>query len=113
MRNPITSALTAAAAVSLLALSGCNQLDPLQRPYMWKEQNVNQQNIAAMAVNPGDLIHGQDASGRFRPARMETDAVTHVWSGATPSLLGGGSGGGSSGGGASGGGASSSGSGGS
>ena len=89
MRNPIVGALTAAAAVSLLALAGCNQLDPLKRPYMWTDQNVNEKNIAAMAVNPGDLIHGQDSPAR--PARQDSEAVDRSWS-AKPVPLGGGAG---------------------
>jgi hypothetical protein len=90
MRNPIVAALTAAAAVSLLALAGCNQLDPLKRPYMWTEENVNEKNIAAMAVNPGDLIHGRDSA--TRPARPESEAVDREWSTKPVPLSGGASG---------------------
>jgi uncharacterized membrane protein YgcG len=95
MRNPIVAALTAAAAVSLLALAGCNELDPLKRPYMWTDQNVNEKNIAAMAVNPGDLIHGQDSP--TRPARQDSEAVDRSWSAKPVPLSGGGGASGSSG----------------
>jgi len=95
--------LCAAAAASLLALTGCNQIDPLKRPYMWHESGANQHNIAAMAVNPADLSHGRDTSKR--QAITESDGVRRLWSGTQlPLLTSGGSSGGGASGGASGGG---------
>ena len=78
-RTPGTRSLWAAAAISLLALTGCNQIDPLQRPYMWHATGVNQQNIAAMAVNPADLVHGRDSPRRR--VVVESDGVTRLWTG--------------------------------
>ena len=85
MRNPFittsrTRMLGATAALSLLALTGCDQIDPLKRPFMWEESGVNASNIAAMAANPTDLAH----SGRDTPQRRvkaESEAVEHLWNG--------------------------------
>jgi hypothetical protein len=76
-----------AAAVSLLALTGCDQIDPLKRPYMWHESGSNAQNIAAMAANPADLIHGRDSPKRA--SVVESDGVDRLWSG-HPAVLPGG-----------------------
>jgi type IV pilus biogenesis protein CpaD/CtpE len=70
-----------AAAVGLLALAGCDQIDPLKRPYMWQETGANAHNIAAMAANPADLIHGRDLARRR--SAMDSDSVDRLWSGKT------------------------------
>jgi len=103
MNRPINLTRYAAISLGLLALAGCDRIDPLKRPYMWYASGANAYNIAAMAANPADLIHGRSAPRR--QAAMDGDAVDRVWSGKA-SALGGGSasGGGASGGGASGGG---------
>jgi hypothetical protein len=75
----------AAAAISLVGLTGCNQIDPLKRPYMWEASGVNDQNIAAMAVNPADLVHGRDAPQRR--VIVESDGVTRLWTGKQLPLL--------------------------
>jgi hypothetical protein len=75
----------AAAALGLLTLSGCNQIDPLKRPYMWHATGVNEQNIAAMAVNPADLVHGRESSQRR--VGLESDGVTRLWTGKQLPLL--------------------------
>jgi hypothetical protein len=66
----------------------------MTRPYVWVPTEVNRHNIAAMAVNPNDLIEGQDSTRRR--AIQETDAVDRLWSGKPLPLLNisGGSGGG-------------------
>jgi len=84
-RTPGTRTVWAAAAASLLALTGCNQIDPLQRPYMWHATGVNNQNIAAMAVNPADLVHGRDTAQRR--VIVESDGVTRLWTGHQLPLL--------------------------
>ena len=84
-RTPGTRTLWAVAAISMLALAGCNQIDPLKRPYMWEATGVNNRNIAAMAVNPGDLVHGRDSSQRR--VVVESDGVTRLWSGRPLPLL--------------------------
>ncbi len=89
------------AAVSLLALTGCNQIDPLKRPYMWHESEINRHNIAAMAANPHDLVRGRETPRRR--AVTESDAVQRLWSGQPVPLQGGGGSGSSGGAGGSGG----------
>lgn len=78
-RTPGTRTLWLAAAVSLLSLTSCDQIDPLKRPYMWYATGVNEQNIAAMAANPADLVHGRDAPQRR--VNVESDGVTRLWTG--------------------------------
>ena len=84
-RAPGTRPLWVAAAISLLALTGCNQIDPLRRPYMWHASNANEQNIAAMAANPADLVHGRDSPQRR--VVVESDGVTRLWTGKPLPLL--------------------------
>jgi hypothetical protein len=83
--KPGTRTLWLATALSLLTLSGCDQIDPLKRPYMWHATGVNEQNIAAMAVNPADLVHGRDTSQRR--VIVESDGVTRLWTGRQLPLL--------------------------
>lgn len=87
MRNQTTRAACAVAALSLLALTGCDQMDPLTRPYVWVPSNVNPRNIAAMAVNPGDLVQGRES--RTRRAVQESDAVDRLWTGHPAGLMNG------------------------
>jgi type IV pilus biogenesis protein CpaD/CtpE len=90
----IANAMSAAAALSLLALAGCNQIDPLTRPYLWHPSDVNAHNIAAQAANPADLVHGRE-SPRHQ-VNTDSDAADRLWSGKPlPLLTSGGSGGGS------------------
>jgi hypothetical protein len=71
--------LCTAVALSLLGLSGCDQIDPLKRPYMWYASGVNQQNIRAMAANPTDLVHGRETT--TRRAAQDSDSVDRLWNG--------------------------------
>ena len=82
-----------AISLLLLGLTGCQQLDPLTRPYSWQPSNVNASNIAAMAVRPADLMQGRHATDR-RPAREPSAAAERALSGKTLPFLGGGGGGG-------------------
>lgn len=103
-----TVTLGATAAITLLALTGCNQIDPLKRDYMWHATGVNEHNIAAMAVNPHDLVRGRDTARRR--VVVELEGVERLWSGRPyPLPTSGGAAGGAASGGASGGGGSSSG----
>jgi type IV pilus biogenesis protein CpaD/CtpE len=95
MRNFVTKPLLAVAALSLLALAGCNQIDPLKRPYMWEETGVNNSNIAAMAANPADLTHGRDTPQHR--VRLESDSVESLYGGKPKPLLSAGGSSGSSG----------------
>jgi type IV pilus biogenesis protein CpaD/CtpE len=85
MRKTLTKPLWALAAMSLMALAGCSQTDPLTRPYMWEESGVNEHNIAAMAANPADLTHGRDSSQRR--VSVESDPIEKFWSGKPTPLL--------------------------
>jgi hypothetical protein len=69
----------AAAALSLLTLTGCDQIDPLKRPYMWYATGINMQNIRAMAANPTDLVHGRETP--VRRAALDSDSVDRLWNG--------------------------------
>jgi len=89
--------LRAYAALCLLALAGCNSMDPLTRPYVWKPTDINAHNIAAMAANPADLRRGRDKAKR--QVGLESDAVDRLGP-ATRCRARGGASGGSSGGGA-------------
>ena len=89
MRHPVqimkSRTLLASATLGLLALSGCDQMDPMTRAYVWNPSGTNPHNIAAMAVNPADLIHGRE--GGPHRASMDTDAVDRVWSNKPTPLL--------------------------
>src|ERR1700733_3843063 len=89
MRNTLTKPLWAIAAISLVALAGCSQTDPLTRSYMWQESGVNEHNIAAMAANPADLNRGRDAPKRG--VAVESDRVERFWAGKPTPLLNSGS----------------------
>jgi hypothetical protein len=89
MRNTIFRTASAAAALGLLTLAGCDTIDPLKRPYMWRESGVNAQNIAVMAANPADLTRGRDEQ-RHR-ARPDSDAVENLMNGKPKSFLSSGS----------------------
>jgi hypothetical protein len=52
---------------------------------MWHATGINQQNIAAMAVNPTDLVHGRDSPQRR--VVVESDGVTRLWTGKPLPLL--------------------------
>jgi hypothetical protein len=84
-RSPGSKTLWAAAAVSMLTLTGCDQIDPLKRPYMWHATGVNEQNIAAMAANPSDLVRGRNSPQRR--VVVESDGVTRLWTGKQLPLL--------------------------
>jgi hypothetical protein len=84
----------AAAAVSLLALAGCDQIDPLKRPYMWEESGVNDHNIAVMAANPSDLSRGRETPKRN--VSLESDSIEKLWAGKPTPFAGGGASGSSS-----------------
>jgi len=70
------------AVLPLLALlGGCNgaSLDPYQRTDVWIPEGANDGNLAAMVVNPNDLIRGQSDSGPR--SKMGTTAVERLWRG--------------------------------
>ena len=83
--TPGTRTLRLAVPASLLLLAGCNQIDPLERPYMWHPMGVNETNIAAMAVNPSDLVRGRETNQHR--VILESDGVSRLWTGHQLPLL--------------------------
>jgi hypothetical protein len=49
--------------LSLLLLGGCAQIDPYTREDMWQPNGANSLNLAAMVVQPSDLIRGHGDPG--------------------------------------------------
>ncbi|HEY7576004.1 MAG TPA: hypothetical protein VH855_00295 [Acetobacteraceae bacterium] len=102
-------ALRIAPMIAVLTLAACQEMDPYSRPDTWQPTGANAGNIAAMAANPYDLIHGRGV--QQVDSRGSNQAIGHVWTDTPKPLLnpggfdagsGGGSGSGSSGGGGSG-----------
>jgi hypothetical protein len=87
MFNLTIRPLLACAALGLLTLTGCEQTDPLTRPYMWHPTDANRQNIAVMAANPADLSRGRGIT-RNR-VRADSEAVEHLWAGKPVPFVGG------------------------
>ena len=79
MRDQIITVRAVFATLGLLCLAGCDQTDPLKRDYVWHPTDVNRTNIAAMAVNPRDLIHGHGTDNRS--SILDTLAIGHITSG--------------------------------
>ncbi len=96
------------AAILVGLLGGCEDRDPYRRTDVWYPSGVNAGNIAAMVVNPADLISGHGV--QRSDGKEAVTAVNHIWQDRPKPLLdvtavGGGSSGngsGSSGGGGSG-----------
>ncbi len=42
----------------LLAVAGCQATDPYDRVGAWRPNHANTLNLAMMAANPADLLHG-------------------------------------------------------
>jgi predicted small lipoprotein YifL len=89
MRARLATISCATVTLGLLALAGCGRIDPLERPYMWHATDVNKQNIAAMAVNPHDLVRGRES--RTRLVKDHSDAIDRIWSSKLTPLISSGS----------------------
>ena len=76
--KPVTFLLAA------LSLAGCAATDPLTRDGLWQSSGANEANLAAMVVNPADLVQGRGAEGSDGQraaaaiARLRTDHVKHL-----------------------------------
>lgn len=81
----IAKTLCAGLTLSLLSLAGCDQIDPLTRPYVWKPTDINRQNIAAMAARPADLVHGRGTARHN--ATVEAIGVERINTGKPIGLL--------------------------
>lgn len=64
---------------ALVGLAGCADRDPYLRTDVWQPTGANAANIAAMVVNPRDLIAGRNAP--TQSARASEMAVEHIWTG--------------------------------
>ncbi len=49
------------AAVALLMLGGCAQIDPLTKEGVWRPTGANDANLRAMVAVPSDLAYGRAA----------------------------------------------------
>jgi type IV pilus biogenesis protein CpaD/CtpE len=79
------------------SLAGCAATDTYSRPGTWHPDAANAANIAAMAANPEDLLHGRGSHGS--DATLAVGAIERVWNAAQPNPAdpGGGTGGGTGG----------------
>ena len=57
-----TIRLMLAACLTTL-VSGCDALEPFERPHTWHPTGANQANLAAMVADPIDLTRGQGTGG--------------------------------------------------
>ena len=74
------------AALTAILLAGCTgrELDPYDQAGMWQPEGVVQGNLAAMVVNPHDLILGR---GTAAPSvKQASSAVDRLWKGNGPAL---------------------------
>ena len=51
----------ARAALPLLLLAGCSQIDPLTKEGVWRPTGANDANLRAMVAVPSDLAYGRAA----------------------------------------------------
>lgn len=76
VRTTRPQVLGAAMLLGLLALAGCDTLDPYTREGAWRPAGVNQQNLTAMVASPGDLAQGrEDHSGNGQFAAQALDRL--------------------------------------
>jgi len=88
------------AALPLLVLGGCAQIDPLTKEGVWRPTGANDANLRAMVAVPSDLAYGRAA--RTSDGRSAAQAVERLRTGKVYPLqdigvskVGGGGGGGS------------------
>lgn len=78
MSRHVTS-WTGCAAVSLLMLGGCAQIDPLTKEGVWRPTGANDANLRAMVAVPSDLAYGRAA--RTSDGRSAAQAVERLRTG--------------------------------
>lgn len=79
-----------ASMLILCVLAGCSATDPYRRTDVWYPTGANAGNLAAMAVQPSDLILGRGARGS--DGHEAVSAVERLWHDDTKALPPGGSG---------------------
>ena len=67
------------AALPLLVLGGCAQLDPLTKEGVWRPTGANDANLRAMVAVPSDLAYGRAA--RTSDGRLAAQAVERLRTG--------------------------------
>ena len=67
------------AALPLLGLGGCAQLDPLTKEGDWRPTGANDANLRAMVAVPSDLAYGRAA--RTSDGRLAAQAVERLRTG--------------------------------
>ena len=67
------------AAVPLLMLGGCAQIDPLTKEGIWRPTGANDANLRAMVAVPSDLAYGRAA--RTTDGRSAAQAVDRLRTG--------------------------------
>ncbi len=81
------SVMGGTALISALLLAGCADTDPYRRAGQWQPTGANSLNLAAMVVNPRDLIRGH--GDRASDGSESVAGVTRLWSGRVTPLPGG------------------------
>ena len=69
--------LRSPAIVVALLLAGCAETDPYQRTGMWQPVGANTLNLAAMVVNPNDLLRGRGTTAT--PGIEAVPPVLRYW----------------------------------
>ena len=83
-RRPLGRA--AGLLLALLALGGCAATDTYSRPGTWHPDGANAANLAAMAANPADLLHGRGRGGS--DGALAAAAIERLWDGPPPATGG-------------------------
>jgi type IV pilus biogenesis protein CpaD/CtpE len=92
--------LRIALAGGVLALAGCESMDPYHRQDVWYPTGASQANLAAQVANPNDLIRGRSdhvndaARAEMAVTRVRQDKPKTLPNPTLPSASGGGGGGG-------------------
>jgi hypothetical protein len=69
------------AGLLLLALAGCDRIDPYMRTGVWRPNGANEANLHAMVVVPSDLVlarpaaHGDGGMAAAAVSRLRHDQV--------------------------------------
>lgn len=59
--------------VLVVALAGCNAIDPYIREGTWRPNDSNEANLRAMVASPSDLVRGVEGPGNGQLAAAALD----------------------------------------